>query len=108
VADFTYVKLATGVFVYVAFVIDAYAGSIVGWEASASKQTRFVESAIRQAAALRSRQGHLIDGAIHHSDAGSQGGFNLSSQHRVVNLSVAGRQTLPPVFSTRVFCGAGR
>ena len=28
VADFTYVKLVTGVFVYVAFVIDAYAGSI--------------------------------------------------------------------------------
>ena len=57
-------------------VIDAYAGAIVGWEASASKQTRFVESAIRQAAALRSRQGHPIDGAIHHSDAGSQAGFN--------------------------------
>ncbi len=30
VADFTYVKLITGVFVYVAFVIDAYAGAIVG------------------------------------------------------------------------------
>jgi putative transposase len=72
VADFTYVKLVTGVFVYVAFVIDAYAGAIVGWEASGSKHTRFVESAIRQAAALRSRQGHPIDGAIHHSDAGSQ------------------------------------
>jgi putative transposase len=72
VADFTYVKLVTGVFVYVAFVIDAYAGAIVGWEASGSKQTRFVESAMRQAAALRSRQGHPIDGAIHHSDAGSQ------------------------------------
>ena len=63
VADFTYVKLSTGVFVYVAFVIDAYAGTIVGWEASGSKRTRFVESAIRQAAALRSRQGHPIDGA---------------------------------------------
>jgi putative transposase len=95
------------VFVYVAFVIDAYAGAIVGWEASASKQTRFVESAIRQAAALRSRQGHPIDGAIHHSDAGSQGGFNWSSQHRVVSLSVVGRQALPPAFSTRVSCGAG-
>jgi putative transposase len=68
VADFTYVKLVTGVFVYVAFVIDAYAGAFVGWEASASKQTRFVESALRQAAALRSRQGHPIDDAIHHSD----------------------------------------
>lgn len=72
VADFTYVKLATGAFAYVAFVIDAYAGAVIGWEASMSKETRFVESAIRQAAALRSRQGHPIDGAIHHSDAGSQ------------------------------------
>ena len=72
VADFTYVKLITGVFVYVAFVIDAYAGTIVGWEASGSKHTRFVESALRQAAALRDRQGRPIDGAIHHSDAGSQ------------------------------------
>ena len=77
VADFTYAKLISGVFVYVAFVIDAYAGAIVGWEASASKHTRFVESALRQAAALRSRQGHPIADAIHHSDAGSQGGFNL-------------------------------
>lgn len=72
VADFTYVKLVTGVFVYVAFVIDAYAGVIVGWEASGSKHTRFVESAIRQAAALRARQGHPIEDGIHHSDAGSQ------------------------------------
>ena len=72
VADFTYVRLVTGVFVYVAFVIDAFAGAIIGWEASTSKETRFVESAIRQGVALRSRQGHPIDGAIHHSDAGSQ------------------------------------
>jgi putative transposase len=107
VADFTYLKLVTGVFVYVAFVIDAYAGAIIGWEAASAKQTRFVEPTIRQAAALRARQGHRIDGAIHHSDAGSQGGFNLSSQHRVVGLSVVGQQALPPVFSTRVFCGAG-
>lgn len=89
VADFTYVKLVTGLFVYVAFVIDAYAGAIVG--APASKQTRFVESAIRQAAALRSRQGHPIDGAIHHSDAGSQGGFNRWSQHRLGEASVGVR-----------------
>ena len=43
-----------------------------GRHASASKQTRFVVSAIRQAGALRSRQGRPIDGAIHRSDAGSQ------------------------------------
>lgn len=72
VADFTYVRLAGGSFAYVAFVIDAYAGFIAGWEASTSKQTRFVETAIRHAVALRARQGHRIDGAVHHSDAGSQ------------------------------------
>lgn len=34
VADFTYVRLVTGLFVYAAFVIDAYAGRIVGWQCS--------------------------------------------------------------------------
>jgi transposase InsO family protein len=73
VADFTYVPLDGGGFGYTAFVIDAFAGLVAGWECSLSKQTAFVEKAIRQAAALRARQGHPISGqAIHHSDAGSQ------------------------------------
>jgi putative transposase len=73
VADFTYVRLATGVFVYTAFVIDAFAGQIIGWQCATSKHTRFVESAIGQAAALRARQGNpLLGRTIHHSDAGSQ------------------------------------
>jgi transposase InsO family protein len=60
-------------FGYTAFVIDAVAGLIVGWECSLSKETVFVESAIRQAASFRTRQGHpLTGGTIHHSDAGSQ------------------------------------
>ena len=42
-----------------------------------------------------------------HFSQSKLGGFNLSSQHRVVGLSVVGRQALPPVFSTRVICGAG-
>jgi putative transposase len=71
VADFTYVRLATGTFCYTAFVIDAFAGSIVGWECSTSKHTAFVERAIAQAAAFRARQGNpLQNKAIHHSDAG--------------------------------------
>ncbi len=73
VADFTYVPMASGGFVYTAFVIDAFAGTIVGWECSTGKESRFVESAIRQAADLRARQGHPLPGTtIHHSDAGSQ------------------------------------
>jgi len=42
-------------FGYTAFVVDAYAGTIVGWECSLSKQTAFVERAIRQAAAATGR-----------------------------------------------------
>jgi putative transposase len=73
VADFTYVPMHGGGFGYTALVIDAFAGLIAGWECSLSKETAFVERAIRQAAALRARQGHPISGAaIHHSDAGSQ------------------------------------
>jgi putative transposase len=73
VADFTYVRLVGGVFVYTAFVIDAYAGRILGWECSTSKHTRFVEQAISQAVAVRAREGDPLAGStIHHSDAGSQ------------------------------------
>ena len=81
VADFTYVRMVTGCFAYTAFVIDAYANLIVGWQCSTSKQTAFVESAIRQAAARRAREGHPLSEVVHHSDAGSQGGFKWSSQH---------------------------
>jgi IS30 family transposase len=82
VADFTYVRLGTGAFAYTVFVVDAYAGMIVGWECSTSKHTAFVERAIAQAVALRHRGGKpLQNKAIHHSDAGSQGGFRWSSQH---------------------------
>ncbi|OBY29321.1 transposase [Mycolicibacter kumamotonensis] len=73
VADFTYVRLATGVFAYTAFAIDAYAGRIVGWQCAVSKSDAFVRRAIRQAAELRRREGHPLQGTtIHHSDAGSQ------------------------------------
>ncbi len=70
VADFTYVPMAGGGFGYTAFVIDAYAGLIPGWECSLSKQTAFVERAIRAAAMRRAREGHPLTGeTIHHSDA---------------------------------------
>lgn len=72
VADFTYVPMGSG-FGYTAFVIDAFAGLIAGWECSPSKRAAFVERAIRQATAWRRREGHPLQGStIHHSDAGSQ------------------------------------
>jgi putative transposase len=54
VADFTYVPMAAG-FGYTAFVIEAYAGLITGWECSLRKDTEFVERALRNAAAFRAR-----------------------------------------------------
>ena len=73
VADFTYVPLVTGRFCYTAFVIDAFAGLIPGWECSMSKETDFIDSALRQAMDYRKRKGQVLSsGAIHHSDAGSQ------------------------------------
>jgi len=48
VADFTYVATWAG-FVYVAFVIDAFARRLVGWRVSASMRTDFVLDALEQA-----------------------------------------------------------
>jgi putative transposase len=87
VADFTYVPLAGGRFACTAFVMDAFAGLIPGWECSLSRQAAFVERAIRQAAGYRARQGNPITGqAIHHSDAGSQ----YTSVHFTETLMLAG------------------
>tara|TARA_R100000365_G_scaffold3543_1_gene12052 strand:- start:1303 stop:2145 length:843 start_codon:yes stop_codon:yes gene_type:complete len=81
VADFTYVRTWAG-FVYVAFVIDCFSRAIVGWHAATTKTTPLVTTALRMGLWRRDRSGHPAgDGLVHHSDAGSQGGFNRSSQH---------------------------
>ncbi len=69
VSDFTYVATWTG-FVYVAFVIDAYARRIVGWRVSRTAHASFVLDALEQA--LHERRPVQRGGLIHHSDRGSQ------------------------------------
>jgi putative transposase len=72
VADFTYVSTLAG-WVYVAFVIDAYARRILGWKVATSMTTDLVLAAIDQAIFTRKRQGvKNLAGLIHHNDAGSQ------------------------------------
>ena len=78
VSDFTYVSTWQG-WLYVAFVIDVYARRIVGWRVSSSMRADFVLDALEQA--LYARQPERDGALIHHSDRGSQGGFNRSSQH---------------------------
>lgn len=81
VADFTYVRTWAG-FVYVAFVIDVFSRRIVGWKADTTMRAKLVTDSLDMAAWARGRAGVTdLTGLIHHSDAGSQGGFNWSSQH---------------------------
>ena len=72
VADFTYVSTWSG-WVYVAFVVDAYARRILGWSASTSMTTDFVLHAFEQAVWTRNRYGtaDFVD-LIHHNDRGAQ------------------------------------
>ena len=68
VSDFTDVATWKG-FVYVAFVIDAYARRIVGWRTSRSAHAGFVLDALEQALHDRRPVG---GGLVHHSDRGVQ------------------------------------
>ncbi|WP_271404773.1 IS3 family transposase [Kocuria palustris] len=80
VADITYVRILAG-FCYLAFITDVFTRRIVGWAVSTSLHTDALpllalEQALAVTGASRSH-----GGLIHHSDRGSQGGFNWSSQH---------------------------
>ncbi len=67
VADLTYIATWAS-FVYVAFVVDAFAHAIVGWRVSSSLRSDPALEALEQA--LHARPG--ADGLVHHSDRGVQ------------------------------------
>ena len=69
VSDFTYVATWQG-FVYVAFVIDAFARRIVGWRVSRTAHAGFVLDALEQA--VHQRRPAKGAGLVCHSDRGSQ------------------------------------
>jgi putative transposase len=68
-ADFTSVATWQG-FVYVAFIIDAFARRIVGWRVSRTAHAGFVLDALEQA--LHDRRPAKGSGLVHHSDRGVQ------------------------------------
>ena len=103
VSDFTYVSTWQG-WLYVAFVIDVFARRIVGWRVSSSMTTDFVLDALEQA--LYARQPGDDGTLTHHSDRGSQGGFNRSSQHYIVEQILDGCPELQPVSSNLAFSEA--
>ena len=67
VADLTYVATWQG-FVHVAFVIDVFSRSIVGWRVSSSLRTALALDALEQALYGRPK----ARGLVHHSDRGVQ------------------------------------
>ncbi len=71
VADITYVSTWSG-WVYVAFVVDAYARRIIGWRCGSTMSTQLVLDALEQAVWTRQREGRPVDSVVAHTDRGSQ------------------------------------
>ena len=71
VADITYVSTWSG-WVYVAFVVDAFARRIIGWRCGSSMSTQLVLDALEQAVWTRQREGRKLDSVVAHTDRGSQ------------------------------------
>lgn len=101
VSDFTYVSTWQG-WLYVAFIIDVFARRIVGWRVSNTMSTDFVLDALEQA--LYDRR--PTEPLTHHSDRGSQGVFNRSSQHWAVGWIVDARSRFQPESSNQAFSEA--
>jgi putative transposase len=70
VADITYIPTWSG-FLYLAVVLDAFSRRVVGWSMATTLATQLVLDALSMALLTR-----RPNGVIHHSDQGSQGGFN--------------------------------
>jgi putative transposase len=75
-SDITYIATDEG-WLYLAVVIDLFSRQVVGWSMKPPMKTELVSDALRMAWFRR----HPQAGLIFHSDRGSQGGFNRSSQH---------------------------
>jgi len=80
VADITYVRILGG-FCYIAFITDVYSRRIVGWAVSDNLHTAGLPLLALKHALVSTGASRDRHGLVHHSDRGSQGGFNRSSQH---------------------------
>jgi putative transposase len=90
---------------YLASVLDIASRRILGFALSGHHDAQLAYGALAMAAAVRGGQ---ADGVILHTDQGSEGGFNRSSQHWLAELRVAVRLVLRLVSSSRVSCAAAR
>jgi transposase InsO family protein len=98
VSDITYIRTDAG-WLYLAVVLDLYSRRVVGWSMAPTMPTALVVSALEMALQQRRPK----PGLVLHSDQGSQGEFNRSSQHRVVGQILDARSILRPASSNQAF-----
>jgi hypothetical protein len=77
VGDITYLRTGSG-WLYLATVIDLCTREVIGWAMASHMRTELIINAM----VMARDHGRLAKaGVVFHSDRGSQGGFNRSSQH---------------------------
>jgi transposase InsO family protein len=90
---------------YLVSVMEAASRRILGFTVSEHHDAAAAYGALAMAVTVR---GGTVPGVIMHTDQGSEGGFNRSSQHRLAELRVAVRSVLRLASSSRGSCAAVR
>ena len=98
--DISYIWTAEG-WLYLAIVLDLFSRRIVGWSLNNRMKRGLAMNALQHAIDLRNPP----PGLIHHSDRGSQLGFNRSSQHHLNISFVASSKASAGVRQPSVFRG---
>ena len=97
--DITYLRLAGG-FAYLVAIIDWYSCKVLSWRLSNSMDATFCVDCLDDALKQYGQP------EVFNSDQGSQGEFNRSSQHWIVEQILETCPVLRRVFSSQVFFGA--
>ncbi len=87
---------------YLCAIKDVYSGRIVGYSIDSRMKASLAVAALRNAIIRRDPVGTVV-----HSDRGSQGRFNRSSQHRPVAGTLGVRRGLRRGCARRGSCGVG-
>ena len=94
--DISYVWTREG-WLYLAVILDLHSRRVIGWAVSNRMKRDLAIRALKMAIAFRQPP----KGCIHHTDRGSQGGFNRSSQHPILGgVDDENRQTKIRTFDT--------
>ena len=97
--DITYIPMAKG-FIYLVAVIDWYSGKVLAWRLLITMDVGFCIEALEEAIIKYGTPD------IFNTDQGSQGGFNRSSQHQVVERILDTHPRSQLVSSTPTFYAA--